>query len=203
MVRTTGYAKGQAKRREILEVALSLIAEQGFRGSTLKEIAQAVGLSNAGVLHYFSSKEELFAEVLRLRDASAETRVVGSVELGDLVTAISANADVPGLVQLYVSLAAEATDPSHGAHDFFADRFERAREEIVAAIAVAVDEGRVSAGVDAERFARLLIAAAYGLQTQWLIRPDIDMADHVAYLLSLVGWSDTFTDTDAEQGNQP
>ena len=64
------YAKGEAKRQEILEVALALIAEHGFKKSTLREIGAAVGLSNAGVLHYFGSKEELFAEVLRLRDRS-------------------------------------------------------------------------------------------------------------------------------------
>ncbi|MEZ5378504.1 MAG: TetR/AcrR family transcriptional regulator [Acidimicrobiales bacterium] len=187
MVGPTRYAKGEAKRQEILEVALSLIAEQGFRGSTLREIAQAVGLSNAGVLHYFASKEDLFAEVLRLRDASYSTAsTADSVRLDDFVSTISANADVPGLVQLYVSLSAEATHAEHGAHDFFAARFERVGVMLSDAIAQAIEQGAVRSDIDPERLARLLIAAADGLQTQWLIRGDVDMADHVAYLLSLV-----------------
>ncbi|RJQ87857.1 TetR/AcrR family transcriptional regulator [Amycolatopsis panacis] len=59
-----GYAKGRARRHEILLVALNAFAEQGFRASSMREIADLVGLSRAGLLHHFSSKEE----VLRLRD---------------------------------------------------------------------------------------------------------------------------------------
>ncbi|MEZ5226791.1 MAG: TetR/AcrR family transcriptional regulator [Acidimicrobiales bacterium] len=178
MVGPTRYAKGEAKRQEILEVALSLIAEQGFRGSTLREIAQAVGLSNAGVLHYFASKEDLFAEVLRPHRVLLDASTADSVRLDDFISTISANADVPGLVQLYVSLSAEATHAEHGAHDFFAARFERVGVMLSDAIAQAIEQGAVRSDIDPERLARLLIAAADGLQTQWLIRGDVDMADH-------------------------
>jgi AcrR family transcriptional regulator len=113
------YAKGAAKRAEILEVALDLIARCGYRRSTLREIAAAVGLTNAGVLHYFGSREELFTEVLRLRD-EADRAVDGGDRLQQFVDVIGHNADVPGLVHLYSSLAAEAVDPEHEAHRFFA-----------------------------------------------------------------------------------
>ncbi|MWJ19451.1 TetR/AcrR family transcriptional regulator, partial [Clavibacter michiganensis subsp. michiganensis] len=39
------YAKGAARRREILEAALALIAERGYSASSLQEIADAVGIS--------------------------------------------------------------------------------------------------------------------------------------------------------------
>ena len=66
--RRGSYAKGVAKREEILERALEVIAREGYRGASVKELADAVGLSQAGLLHYFDSKEELFTEIVRKRD---------------------------------------------------------------------------------------------------------------------------------------
>ena len=66
--RRGSYAKGVAKREEILERALAVIASEGYRGASVKVLAEAVGLSQAGLLHYFDSKEELFTEIVRKRD---------------------------------------------------------------------------------------------------------------------------------------
>jgi hypothetical protein len=46
--------------------------------------------------------------------------------------------------------------------------------------------GNVDADLDADRIANLFLAAADGLQTQWMLDPSVDMADHVAYLWHLV-----------------
>lgn len=66
--RRGSYAKGIAKREEILSRALDVIAREGYAGASVKELAAEVGLSQAGLLHYFGSKEELFAAILRKRD---------------------------------------------------------------------------------------------------------------------------------------
>src|SRR6266540_686147 len=58
------YAKGVAKREEILTAALEVIAQHGYRKTSTRELAAAVGLSEAGLLHYFGSKEKLFEAVL-------------------------------------------------------------------------------------------------------------------------------------------
>ena len=62
------YAKGVAKRDEILTTALEVIARNGYRKTSIRDLAAEVGLSQTGLLHYFGTKEELFAEVLRKRD---------------------------------------------------------------------------------------------------------------------------------------
>src|SRR3954449_3709684 len=63
------YAKTAARQQEILDTALEVFAQQGFRGASLREIAERVGLSQAGVLHHFDSKEALLAAVLEQRDS--------------------------------------------------------------------------------------------------------------------------------------
>src|SRR3982751_4591907 len=86
--RRGSYAKGVAKREEILERALDVIAREGYRGASVKELADAVGLSQAGLLHYFDSKEELFAEILRKRDE------VDAVQFGHDLTDTASRTDV-------------------------------------------------------------------------------------------------------------
>ena len=124
------YAKGEAKRREILAAALTLIAESGYRNSTLQDVADAVRLTKAGVLHYFESREDLIAQVLMGRDDhdAAQLRVPGAVPgavprtvSGDMLTQLSRtirhNVLVPGMVQLFSGVVVEAEDPKHPAHD--------------------------------------------------------------------------------------
>lgn len=188
MPRPARYAKGLAKREEILTTALDVIARTGYRGTSVKELANAVGLSQAGLLHYFSSKEELFAEILAKRDAVNEQAAAGRGEsvLEGLVSIVRHNADVPGLVQLYAQFSVEASDPGHPAHEVFVERYARVRDMLASEIAAGKDAGTVSPTIDPAVTAGVLIAAADGLQTQWLLDPEVDMAAHLASLVSLL-----------------
>jgi AcrR family transcriptional regulator len=62
-----GYAKGRARREDILEAANHAFAARGYRGASLANIAESVGLSQPGLLHHLPSKEDLLWEVLRVR----------------------------------------------------------------------------------------------------------------------------------------
>ncbi len=46
--------------------ALSIFAEYGFYGATMKKIAEATGLSYGLIYHYFKSKEEVFIYLVNL-----------------------------------------------------------------------------------------------------------------------------------------
>ena len=55
---------GDARREQILQTAVSLFAQKGFKGTTTKEIAAAAGVSEAMVFRHFASKDELYAAIL-------------------------------------------------------------------------------------------------------------------------------------------
>ena len=120
------YAKGLAKRDEILDVALELFARKGYDRVSVREIAREAGLSQAGLLHHFSTKEELFLEVLRRRDDRdgdpVDHRHVHSVE--HLIGAVRHNASEPGLVRLFVSMSAESADPTSAVRSWFEGRYQ-------------------------------------------------------------------------------
>lgn len=187
MAKRGPYAKGVAKREEILTKALEVIARQGYRKTSTRELASAVGLSEAGLLHYFGSKEKLFEEVLRARDEADTARLSDESDaVGKLGAIVRHNADVPGLVQLYSTFSAEAGDPQHGAHEYFVERYQRLREALAEGIQHRQTDGTISTAADPEKIATLLIALSDGLQIQSQFRlPDEpgDLLDHLIELL--------------------
>jgi AcrR family transcriptional regulator len=57
-------AQADRRRTELVEAALKLFAEQGFRGTTIADIATATGTAHGLIYHYFRSKEDLLAAIL-------------------------------------------------------------------------------------------------------------------------------------------
>jgi AcrR family transcriptional regulator len=73
--RRGSYAKGRERREAILAAADEVFAERGFHRASLSTIATRVGLSDAGLLHHFASKEHLLLELLELRHEHDAERV--------------------------------------------------------------------------------------------------------------------------------
>jgi AcrR family transcriptional regulator len=188
MATTRGpYAKGVAKREEILTKALEVIARHGYRKTSTRELAAAVGLSEAGLLHYFGSKEQLFEAVLRARDDADTARLKAEPDVINKLTAIVRhNTDVPGLVQLYSTFSAEAGDPQHGAHAYFVERYQRLREALAEGVRARQADGAISTAADPEKIANLLIALSDGLQVQSQFRLDTEPAEMLEHLLALL-----------------
>ncbi len=51
-------------RKAILQAALEVFSQRGFRGSTIDRIAERAGLSKPNLLYYYSSKEAIYVAVL-------------------------------------------------------------------------------------------------------------------------------------------
>ena len=58
---------GEERRRLIIESAAKLFSQRGFRGTTTREVAQAVGVSEATVFKHFATKEDLYAAIIEAK----------------------------------------------------------------------------------------------------------------------------------------
>lgn len=177
MTQERGYAKGRATRAELLDRAVEVFGEVGYRGASLREISARAGLSHPGLLHHFPTKEALLLAVLERRDQTVEEAVAasgatGAAELRGLVDQYAANAERPNLVELFAILSAEATAPSHPAHEYFAQRYARVVARLTDMYAQARAEGSLRPGIDPAAAARALVALMDGLQVQWLFDPE-------------------------------
>ncbi|MET7897320.1 TetR/AcrR family transcriptional regulator [Streptomyces mirabilis] len=118
-------------------------------------------MSQAGVLHYFDSRENLLLAVLAERDALDAQTVAGVTTPGEAVAhTVAHNARQPGLVDLFVTLSAAASDPGHPAHDFFKQRYTNLSARIQDGLHQGQRHNQVRTDIKAEHMARLLLAVS-------------------------------------------
>ncbi|MFQ6395716.1 TetR/AcrR family transcriptional regulator [Nocardia sp. KC 131] len=175
MAKRGPYGKGIERREQILDAALRTIAERGYLATSVAELAEAVGLSQGGLLHYFGSKEELFVAVLRRRDETDLAGVHGPAPAA-FVDIVRRNATVPGLIELFTHMQAAAADPRHPAHDYMLERYQLGTEGLSLALREMRRTGSLPEDLDTDGAATMFFALADGLQARWLIDPSIDMA---------------------------
>lgn len=183
------YAKTKATKLRILDAALAVFAESGFRSGSLREIAANVGLSDAGLLHHYPSKAALLEATLRHRDDVALRDF--HIDLTDPRAVVQSFIDVternmhqPGVVELYCTLSAEATTPDHPAHAYFVERYEWVRGLVGDGLSKLSAGGGLREGVNPDAAAIQLIALMDGLQVQWLLdRSVLDMTTEVKRFL--------------------
>lgn len=186
--RAAADTKGGRRREQILDAAVELFGEVGYRGTSLRDIAQRVGITHPGLLYHFHSKQELLSAVLARRDAAnddnfalldqptARDHVLRVLELA------RHNATIPGMIELFATLSAESTDPDHPAHAYFTERYARIvgiNQEIFDGLA---EQGELKDGVDTAYLGSSFTALMDGLQIQWLYDPEgLDMAERLRH----------------------
>lgn len=167
------YAKGIARRQEILDRAIEVFAERGSDRTSLRAIAREVGVTHAALTHYFGSLEELLVAVYRESNTPThrhETVLDDATPVEKMIESARTNRRVPGLVQLYSTLVAIALENGHPvAHEFATTRFARIRADIADAVREQQARGRLREDADPDAVAALVVAASDGLQTQWLL----------------------------------
>lgn len=91
--------RGLARER-VLDAALALFAEHGVHGTSLKMIADRVGVSKAAVYYQFQSKEDIVLEVMRptLEDIERVIRIADALDGWEAQRAVV----ISGLVEMIV-----------------------------------------------------------------------------------------------------
>jgi AcrR family transcriptional regulator len=173
------------RTEEILEAATKLLAEYGFQGTTLALVAEAVGLTEPGVLHYFPSKVHLLQAVLDYHEKkdletyvkSGQVEQKSATEVFQLLeTLVAENEKIPGLIQLFTVLVSESIRSDHPSHNYFVERYRCGREMYVAQLLKTL-QTPLSPDIDLNELAVLIMAVMDGLQIQWLLDPQkVDMA---------------------------
>lgn len=167
--------RGRGTRARILAATAASLSERGYAATTLGCIARVAGINPPGLYHYFSSREELIAEVIgtgqrvaldhvtdELRRAgpaadamdriatAVEAHLRVELELSDFARAVTRNAgQVPDVV------ASAAHDGSEAYHHLWRELLDAAAES-----------GQVGDDLDLG-VARMLVVGALNWTTEW------------------------------------
>jgi AcrR family transcriptional regulator len=175
----TLLAKGEDRKQRILAVAERLLARNGWRNTSLAQIAKEAGVTTAGVLHHFESKEQLLNAVLDARDA--DDAIHADYRSGDLITELSrvpARFDrAPELIGTFTVLLVENIAPDAPLHDRLHQRYRDAIAIITAIIERGQESGQYRADLDAAGKAVEILAFINGMETLWLLDPSIRLAE--------------------------
>lgn len=175
---------GPERRRPlVLDAALRLFVEHGYRGTSMEGIADAAGVTKPVVYKCYPNKEDLFRALLereeqRLLEA-VQAALPTNLAAGDLESILAA-----GLTGLFTAASAEPDSwrvvfvSEHGAEPAVARRVQRSRQAVIERINALAEPFLKSAGVqDAGRKAPVVsevVASVAESGVRTLLRGDGD-----------------------------
>jgi AcrR family transcriptional regulator len=173
----TGLRKPEtvARHREILAEALDLMAEVGYHGASLRELAKRLGISQPSLYHYFESKEELAEQII---EAYATDMIAGGGQLLAQVTTSAQLLALPDQLRAF-TFALWGPDSDHPKFSRFVfaiarldPRFAKRNRQLF------VDQVRA---VAAPALAPLV--AATGLDVERLVMPLIVLVNAIGFAM--------------------
>ena len=193
----SGFRKGRERRAQILDRMIKMVATRGVDASSMRSVADALGVTHTALRHYFSSRDELLVAVYQEHEARENSGVEAvGLAVARMRASAARNRSVPGLVELYTTLASDAVQGDHPvAREFMKQRFRWLRSEVTKRVRTDQEAGRIRQDLDPVGIAALLIAASDGLQAQWLLDPAAVDTERVLCLFGLL-----VADTTAREG---
>ena len=173
------YRTGIETRRLLVENAIKVFGEHGFRGGSLRMIAESIGAPASQIINHFGSKDGLLTAVLDHWDSQQvpEGDHTGLAYVEMLRPRMEYSRDNPSWVEFFLTLGSEATAADHPAHQYFVDRYSHIADRLQEEIVRAANDGEIAplsaaaARVEAQR----LSAMMDGLQLQWLLDRELDL----------------------------
>lgn len=162
------------RRKAILDAAKTLMASRGSRGTSIAAVAEVAGVTDAGVLYHFKTKENLLLAVLEQLDIEAEERLHASERRGLAFIRLTRDwgermEQFPEIQSMLIVLTAEHVHAKGPGRDYILSRYARLKALFAAAFADAVAAGEVRPDADLEWETTAFVAFLDGLRVQWFL----------------------------------
>ncbi|WP_308534639.1 TetR/AcrR family transcriptional regulator [uncultured Mobiluncus sp.] len=186
------YQSGLARREAILDAAVDLLAEVGYHGMSLRDVARHVGISHPGVIYHFPSKEVLLMSVVQRYetqlgfDLDNLERLDALPVLDTLLEVASRLNENPMIIEVECMMMVEASSETHPAHDHYMRRSERLLTLLKRVWSRLQQDGKVAATEDPTHLAEIQAAVYNGILIHWLYDREFNAASELAhYFLSM------------------
>jgi TetR/AcrR family transcriptional regulator, regulator of cefoperazone and chloramphenicol sensitivity len=110
-----GYARGDETRQRIIDSAIQLFGERGFKNASTRDIAAAAGVNAPALQYYFENKEGLYKACAEYITEDLRARFAPSMRHAS--DALKNHADGPTLIEAYLGIQSMTLDsvliPTH------------------------------------------------------------------------------------------
>lgn len=178
------------RRRQLLDVALTVFAARGYHATSMNDVAEAAGVTKPVLYQHFRSKRALYLELLedvggRLQDAIGKATATADGPRGQVHSGFRAYFD-------FVASQQPAFHLLFGGGARRDEEFADAVRKVEVSIAEAIAQLIVVEGLDDDR--RLLLAhgivgLAEGTSRHWLANGMVGNADELAAQVSVLAWA--------------
>lgn len=196
-------ARGVRRRAEIVAAARGMFSEVGYGGATMAAIATRAGVTHAGLLYHFETKQAVLEAVLDDERGRSST-LLGLDEPGAtdehgatdeqgrddhlvrLRALVARNLAEPEWTRLFSLLLGESVAVDHPVRGRMAERYDGLSRGLAAALGDLAEPGARPGDAELEGLARLLLAVMDGLQYQQLTGSGVDVEGAFALMTELV-----------------
>ncbi|HEX4819293.1 MAG TPA: TetR/AcrR family transcriptional regulator [Acidimicrobiales bacterium] len=179
-----------ARRRQLLDVALTVFAARGYHATSMNDVAEAAGVTKPVLYQHFRSKRALYLELLedvggRLQDAIGKATATADGPRDQVKSGFRAYFN-------FVASQQPAFQLLFGGGARRDEEFADAVRKVEVSIAEAIAQLIVVEGLDADR--RLLLAhgivgLAEGTSRHWLANGMVGSADELAAQVAVLAWA--------------
>lgn len=182
--RRTQAERRAIAERELLAAALRLVAERGLGRLTLADIGEAAGYSRALPAVYFRDKAGLIRALWehvsslfqrKMRRAEKRERGLDAV-LGFVEVYLTRSDEDPVVFRAAQVLLIEAFNAAPEIRESAAQHNRDSEHYLRKQILIGIEQGEIHPDVDAAAQAILIIAAARGAISRWIIDPAVSLS---------------------------
>jgi AcrR family transcriptional regulator len=168
----------------MISAAIELLNTVGIQGTTLVAIGEKSGYSRGLASHHFGSKAGLFRAVLKRMTAVWTDELLRALDGRTGIEAFTAAIDAhrahvlrrPDFIRATNILWGAALDPSSEFKPNVAEFMRIQRQSVASWVRGGQTRGEIRAEVDADRIAEQYYGGLIGINSQWLVSPDFDLA---------------------------
>ena len=189
-------ARARRTKQAIVDAALARFGSDGFRKTKIADIAADAGVTDAGLLYHFPTKEALLFAVMRAAEAShgrsVDASLLESPDPFELMREWGAVMEhEESVTALNTVLSAEHLLDDSRVNAYFEDRYRVVVAAMASAFERARTAGEIKPDTDPEVEARLLLATMDGARLQYFYSDGkVSMAalirDHVDRMLERI-----------------
>jgi AcrR family transcriptional regulator len=158
---------GKLRKRQIVQVTLGLIGEEGIQGTTMSRIADAVGITEPSLYSHFASRQEILLAALevvyeRVQEIAEQATDPDALErLRQMGRYHSYLVDIEDPEYLYPLFEFIAAPPSAGLRKALGEHQMMPLEHVAATVDMAKEQGTVREDIDSMELAGMIIGCSW------------------------------------------